>query len=61
VSDPARSIRVDLADVAALIERAAADLAIGEEPAGFHVALELAGDRTREPEEREGRHREAND
>jgi hypothetical protein len=40
-----RQLRVDLADVAALIERVAADLAVGEEPANFAAALEEQRDR----------------
>jgi hypothetical protein len=37
-------LRADLADLAALIERASADLALGEEPSNFPAALEGAGD-----------------
>ena len=33
-------VRTDVADMAAVIERAAGDLALAEEPAGFVVALE---------------------
>ena len=40
-----RQVKAIVADAAALMERAAADLALGEEPAGFLVALdEGAGD-----------------
>ena len=35
---------VDLANLAAAVERAAADLSIGEEPSRFVVALEAAAD-----------------
>ena len=39
---PARPrVRADVADMAAIVERAAGDLALAEEPAGFVVALEL--------------------
>jgi hypothetical protein len=37
---PSRQVRSDLADLAAIIERAAADIALSEEPAGFQRALE---------------------
>ena len=40
MSDPERVVSADVAGLAAAIERAAADLAIAEEPAGFVVALE---------------------
>jgi hypothetical protein len=35
-----RQVQADLADLAAIIERAAADVALSEEPAGFQRALE---------------------
>ena len=44
MSDPERVMSADVAGLAAAIERAAADLAIGEEPAGFTVALEGESD-----------------
>lgn len=37
---PERELRAALADLAAVIERAAADLALAEEPARFVAALE---------------------
>jgi hypothetical protein len=37
---PESRVSADAAGLAAAIERAAADLAIGEEPAGFVLALE---------------------
>jgi hypothetical protein len=40
MSHPERLVSAEAADLAAAIERAAADLAVGEEPAGFVVALE---------------------
>jgi len=40
MSDPDRVVSADVAGLAAAIERAAADLAVAEEPAGFVVALE---------------------
>jgi len=48
MSDPEKQVSADVAGLAAAIERMAADLAIGEEPAGFVLALE--GDaKTEEP------------
>ncbi len=44
MTDPDPQLRADLADLASLIERAAADLALGEEPANFAAALEGDGD-----------------
>jgi hypothetical protein len=46
-TDPAarRQQQVDLAALAGTIERWAADLAVGEEPSGFIVALETAAPR----------------
>ena len=45
MTDQDRQVKVIVADAAALIERAAVDLALSEEPAGFLVALdEGAGD-----------------
>jgi hypothetical protein len=42
---PPRNVQGDLAALAGAVERLAADLAIGEEPSGFAVALEQgAGD-----------------
>ena len=43
MTNPGRTVNADIADIAALVERAAADLALAEEPAGFQVALEGAG------------------
>jgi hypothetical protein len=40
MSVPEKRVSVDVAGLAAAIERMAADLAIGEEPAGFVLALE---------------------
>jgi hypothetical protein len=40
MSEPGRRERVDVADLAAAIERLAADLALAEEPSGFVVVLE---------------------
>ncbi|MBI3628928.1 MAG: hypothetical protein HY217_04995 [Candidatus Rokubacteria bacterium] len=36
----ARAVRAAVADIAAVIERVAADLALAEEPAGFVAQLE---------------------
>jgi len=44
MSEPERRQSAEVAGLAAAIERAAVDLAIAEEPAGFTVALEGAGD-----------------
>lgn len=45
MTDQDRQVKVLVADAAALIERAAGDLALSEEPAGFLAALEEgAGD-----------------
>jgi len=41
--DSDRTLRADLADVAALIERMSADLAVAEEPSNFVAALESPG------------------
>ena len=40
MGDPDRLIGAEVANLAAAIERAAADLAMAEEPSGFTVALE---------------------
>ena len=40
MKEPERRVKAIVADAAALIERATADLALGEEPSGFAVALE---------------------
>ena len=40
MNDPEKQVSADVAGLAAAIERMAADLAIGEEPAGFVLALE---------------------
>jgi hypothetical protein len=42
MTDQDRQVKVLVADAAALIERAAGDLALSEEPAGFLAALEEA-------------------
>jgi hypothetical protein len=42
--DRERALRVDAADLAALIERAGAALALGEEPSNFSAALEAGAD-----------------
>lgn len=43
MDDPNRTVKADIADLAAVIERAAAGLALAEEPAGFLAALEQGG------------------
>ncbi|MBI4636460.1 MAG: hypothetical protein HY727_08945 [Candidatus Rokubacteria bacterium] len=43
MGDTARQVRADVADLAATIERVAADLALVEEPSGFVAALEGNG------------------
>jgi hypothetical protein len=48
MSDPEKQVSADVAGLAAAIERMAADLAIGEEPAGFVLALE-GGAKSEEP------------
>jgi hypothetical protein len=40
-----RQVQADVAALAGAIERMAGDLAIGEEPSGFAVALETAAPR----------------
>jgi len=40
MNEPPRQLRVDVADLAAAIERLTADLALAEEPSGFTVVLE---------------------
>ena len=40
MGNPERLVGAEVANLAAAIERAAADLAMAEEPAGFTVALE---------------------
>ena len=42
MADPERGLQVELASLAAAIERAAGDLALAEEPARFVAALESA-------------------
>jgi hypothetical protein len=42
VTERESALRSDVADLRAAIERAAADLAIAEEPAGFAAALDEA-------------------
>jgi hypothetical protein len=43
MADLDRQTRVDVADVAALIERTCADLALSEEPSNFAATLEADG------------------
>ncbi len=43
MSVPEKRVSADVAGLAAVIERLAADLAIGEEPSGFAQALEGDG------------------
>jgi len=38
--DPGREVRAAAADLAAVVERVSADLAMAEEPSGFIAALE---------------------
>ena len=40
MADPSPDVRAAAADLAAVIERASADLKLAEEPSGFIVALE---------------------
>lgn len=40
MSEPPRQQRMDVADLAAAIERLALDLSLAEEPSGFTVVLE---------------------
>jgi hypothetical protein len=49
VTERESALRGDVADLRAAIERAAADLAVAEEPAGFAAALD-AGAPPAEPE-----------
>jgi hypothetical protein len=42
VTERDSALRSDVAELLAALERAAADLAIGEEPAGFAAALDAA-------------------
>jgi hypothetical protein len=44
MSDPHRQLRADVAGLAALIERAGADLALAEEPSNFVAALEAGAE-----------------
>ena len=44
MADSDRTLKADLADTAALIERVSADLPLGEEPSNFAAALEGDGD-----------------
>ena len=44
MTEQARQVRAMVADTAAVIERASADLALSEEPAGFVAALEELAD-----------------
>jgi hypothetical protein len=43
-TDPRPEVRAAAADLAAVVERASADLALTEEPSGFVAALEGEGD-----------------
>ena len=42
-TDPEPALTGEVADLAAVVERAAVDLALSEEPAGFQAALEAGG------------------
>ncbi len=42
MADPDRHVRAEVADLAAVIERLAGDLALGEEPSGILAVLEEA-------------------
>jgi hypothetical protein len=44
MTESERAVQVTVAESAALVERAAADLAIAEEPAGLLAALEEGAD-----------------
>ena len=44
MSEPPRQQRMDVADLAAAIERLALDLSLAEEPSGFTVVLENDAD-----------------
>lgn len=54
MDEPERALRATLADLAAVIERATADLALAEEPARFLAALDEAA-----PEASPGAHARA--
>ena len=45
MTDPGRQLRADVADLAALIERAGAAVALGEEPSNFTAVLESSAER----------------
>jgi hypothetical protein len=47
MSDHDRRVQADVAGLAALIERAGADLALAEEPSNFVVALETNAEEDR--------------
>ena len=48
MTSPSRDVTIEIASLAAAVERAAADLALSEEPSGFITALdEGAGDEAR--------------
>ena len=47
MSNHDRQLRADVAGLAALIERAGADLALAEEPSNFVVALEASAEEER--------------
>jgi hypothetical protein len=51
MTDRARASRVDAADLAALIERAGAAVALAEEPSNFSAALETGADPESGPRE----------
>lgn len=59
MSAPDRAVRAAAADLAAAMERLAADLGLAEEPAGFLAALDAAAPRAGEPEARAGQERSA--
>ena len=44
MTHPDRQLRVDAANLASLIERAGAAIALAEEPSSFAAALELGAD-----------------
>lgn len=44
MADPTPEVRAAAADLAAVVERAAADLRLAEEPSGFVAALEGGAD-----------------
>jgi hypothetical protein len=57
MGEPERAVRAAAADLAAAIERLAADLALAEEPARFVAALEGEGEATPSDAAPDGRDR----